>query len=82
MSIKNYNETIFSPMHVLQSPLEPKISSLKDRLDMLFCFFSRDEENAHPISCFKMTFFWTSFLRKLKRLRPSTAQNIEFHGMS
>jgi hypothetical protein len=48
---------------------------------MLFCFFSRDEEYTHPISCFKMTFFWTSFLRKLKRLRPSTAQNIEFHGM-
>jgi hypothetical protein len=53
----------------------------KDRLDMLFCFFSRDEEIAHPISCFKMTFFWTRFLRKLKRLRPSTAQNIEFYGL-
>jgi hypothetical protein len=47
---------------------------------MRFCFFCRDEENTHPISCIKMTFFWTSILRKLKRLRPSTAQNIEFHG--
>ncbi len=49
---------------------------------MLFGFFSPDEENAHPIACLQMVFLLTRFLRKFKRLMPSTAQNIEFHGLS
>jgi hypothetical protein len=51
-------KTIYTQVFVLLRPLEPKISSFKDRFDMLFCFFSRSEENFMPSNdLFLNTFF-------------------------